>query len=108
MATKYQNGEMTQGMDKTITFTITNIDATTLTAIEYKVFVGETLILTKTLGSGIVASNSTTIVVTIDAADTSAVTSMLHRHQLLGTNASSKIDKLASGTLIINPKAATA
>lgn len=106
MASEYQNAKMTQGMDKTITFAITNIDATTLTAIEYKAFVGETLILTKTLGSGITAPSSTSIVVAIDAADTAAVTAMLHRHQLLGTNASGKIDKLASGTLIIKPKAA--
>lgn len=107
MASKYQNGEMTKGMDKTITFTISNIDATTLTAIEYKVFIGETLIITKTkAGGGVTTPSSTSIVVAIDSADTSEVTAMLHRHQLLGTNVSGKIDKLASGTLIINPEAA--
>lgn len=104
MASENQNATISEGVDKTITFTVTGTDATTATALSYKAWIGDTVLFSKTkAGGGITTPDSSTAIVTIEPADTALRSAMLHRHELRVTDASTNLDVVSRGTLTINP-----
>jgi len=103
MPSTEQNIEMRLGEDRIIEFSFSGpIDATTALQIEYGVKAGTSaLFTTKTLTTGVAATDADTITVTLDSSDTAGEEPGVYQHELRLTNASSKQSTVATGTLTL-------
>ena len=95
--------EIRTSEDRTLTFSLSGpIDATTASEIEYAAWAGSSnLFTTKTLATGVAATDADTITVTIDASDTTGEEAGVYQHELRLSNASSKAQAITIGTLTL-------
>lgn len=95
--------EFYENTDRDLVFTHVGNDAATATAIKFVLSrdPAKTALVTKTLGSGIVADSSTQITVSLAKADTAGLGGRTYYWELRLTDATSNEDVIASGTMVI-------
>ncbi len=95
-----QNFTVYQGMDRELAFTLDGVAAAT----DVKAATWKGAGISKTLGSGITAIDEderVKVVVTLAAATTAGLTAGIYEHQLTATDANTKKDMTATGTMTV-------